>query len=604
MMRAVLLAVVISLAGTTPGMTQTAERAVRADSARTITRPPGSFDVIARDSYLRRHAYSLDNYLELEPGGLVSRLGPIGNEAFYSRLGIGRGRALVMVNGIPMNDPQDGVAPFAHLATSGIASLVMDPEKNLTFAPAIEGSISLHDLAAPADRPTTFIELTKGTNELRQRRVRFGSQAGPIGLDMSYDEVLDDGYDFDANGVVPNTPPEGAANTRNAAIAVRGEMPDRTRYTAGIRRFRSSTSGDLQSALNEGDRSGHLAWASVGLAGAEAIIYGRGYRTTRTDSTTANESVGATVAWDLHRGDATLHMFALGEHTDATQDIDGADAHDRIDQGNAGASTELTHGGFTWFAHAVAGGADGGAMAWGAGVGATRKIALGDITISGRRSFRLPTIAERYLPLHARDGVALEGNRDVDPESAFEGSVDWTVHVHEGITNRIRGSWMRSQDYIAFVPAAGDTIRRAANSGETPAMTFLEDRLGVGTNIGAVEVVGNAAARWSSGDRVGLFLSAPRAQASASLMCGMQLFDKTSALYVGGEYAFVDERHDYNGALLPSYNVVNVSVVGRLIDAHFYIKWLNVLDERYQTVSGYLMTPRTFAYGIEWTLFN
>jgi outer membrane cobalamin receptor len=83
----------------------------------------------------------------------------------------------------------------------------------------------------------------------------------------------------------------------------------------------------------------------------------------------------------------------------------------------------------------------------------------------------------------------------------------------------------------------------------------------------------------------------------------MQLFEKSSALYLGGEYTHVDDRNDYNGVPLSAYNVVNVSLVGRLVDAHFYARWLNLLNERYETVSGYLMTPRTLEYGIEWTLF-
>jgi hypothetical protein len=40
------------------------------------------------------------------------------------------------------------------------------------------------------------------------------------------------------------------------------------------------------------------------------------------------------------------------------------------------------------------------------------------------------------------------------------------------------------------------------------------------------------------------------------------------------------------------------------VDARVYVRWLNVLDESYETVSGYLMTPNTIAYGIEWTLFD
>jgi hypothetical protein len=135
-------------------------------------------------------------------------------------------------------------------------------------------------------------------------------------------------------------------------------------------------------------------------------------------------------------------------------------------------------------------------------------------------------------------------------------------------------------------------------------MSFFEERLAVAATWGAIEIEGDAGATYTSGDRAGAFQSVPRTQVNASLVLGRHMFEKSSALYVEGSYAFMDERRDYNGVLLPSYHVVNVGIVGRLIDARFYLKWLNMLDEPYQTVSGYLMTPRTLAYGIEWTLFD
>ena len=53
----------------------------------------------------------------------MARLGPIGNDAFWSRWGVGQGRARAVLNGIPINDPQDGRAPLAHIATSGLGTL-------------------------------------------------------------------------------------------------------------------------------------------------------------------------------------------------------------------------------------------------------------------------------------------------------------------------------------------------------------------------------------------------------------------------------------------------------------------------------------------------
>ena len=573
------------------------------DTTRAITDARTAFNRITRENYLRRHAFSLDHFLEFEPGGVLARLGPIGNDAFYSRWGIGSGRAMVVLNGIPLNDPQDGRAPLAHIATSGLGTLTLDATAAQVYSPALDGSIALTEVGPRPSRPFTFIELSKGTNEVRQRRVRFGSQAGSVGIDLSYDEVLDDGYNFDANDVTfPGVPPEGRALSRNAAAVIRGDLGDETTYSVGLRRFRSSTTGDLTSAANEATKSGHLLWATV-KAVATATVYGRGYTSERPDSAATNETVGGVVAWDARRGSAAVHLFALGEHTNASQRLARAELDARVNTGVVGASTELARGDFTLFADGSVAG-DEKSWAWGAGAGLRGDLPIGNVTVSGRRTYRLPSLGERYAPEHFRDGLLLSGNQAVDAEGAWEGAAEWTLRAG-GFTNRLRGSWVQSEDFIAFRPAGGDTLSRLAlNSEATPTMMFVEERIGVGAMVGRFEVRGDAGGYYTSGDREGVFMSVPRTQINAALEVGTQLFEKSSALYLGGEYAFVDERSDYRGVLLPSYPVVNVSLVGRLLDARLSVRGLNLMDESYQTVSGYLMTPRTLAYGIEWTLFD
>jgi hypothetical protein len=560
------------------------------------------FHLVDRESYLRRHAFSLDHFLEFEPGGVLARLGPIGNEAFYSRWGIGSGRAAVTVNRVPVNDPQDGRAPLAHIATSGLSTLGLDAPLDEAFTASMEGVLAIREMEAPRSRPNTFIELSKGTNELRQRRVRFGSQAGAVGLDLSYDEVLDDGYDFDAGDAVPG-PTEGRALSRNVAAVVRGELPQDAGYSIGLRRFRASSTGDLTSAQSEATRSGHLLWAGVETGPVSATVYGRGYSFERPDSASTNESLGVVAAWTGRSGDATLRMFVTGEHTNATQRLSGVEARNRAHTGTAGAVAGTTVAGIAWSVDGHLAGDERG-WAWGAGALARRAVPRGDLSVSARRVFRLPSIGEYYAPEHARDGLLLSGNRGLSAEHGLEASAVWTLRAG-AFTNRARAAWIRSEDYIEYALSPFDTLGRLAqNSDERPAMSFVEERVGVAAMIGRVEVRGDAGAMFSDGDRRGAFRSVPRTQVNAALDVGMQLFEKSSALYLGGEYAFVDAREDYRGVALPSYQVVNLSFVGRLIDARLYLRWLNVLDESYQTVSGYLMTPRTLAYGIEWTLFD
>lgn len=569
-----------------------------------VATPILSFDLITRETFVRRHAFSLDHFLEFEPGGVVARLGPIGNDAYFSRWGIGRGRVVFIVNGIPLNNPQDGTAPLVDIATSGLAQLSLDGASNSARESGIEGTIEMREMVARPSRPHTFIELSKGTNELRQRRVRFGSEAGRIGLDLSYDEVLDDGYNFDANDILfPQPAPEGRALSRNAAVVVRGDLEERARYAIGLRRFRSSSTGDLVSAANEATRGGHLAWATAGVGPVEATAYGRGYSSDRADSATTNESAGGVVSWNQRYGDTVLRVFALGEHTNATQSVAGAEARTRTSLGSGGAGVESRWAGATWFAHGSAA-FDEQQGAWGAAAGARLDIPRGDVAVSARRAFRLPSIGERYLPSHTRDGYTISGDDAIDPEVAWEGSAAWTLRAG-AVTNRVRGSWIRSEDYISFAIPVGETLsRRAANSSREPSMSFFEERIAVAAKWGKFELGADAGGTYATGDREGAFQSVPRTQVNASLVVGRSLFEASSALYLEGSYAFMDERRDYNGVPLSSYQVVNVGIVGRLIDVRVYLKWLNLLDESYQTVSGYLMTPNTLAYGIEWTLFD
>lgn len=573
-----------------------------ADTVRTPAVRP-AFNVIGRENYLRRHAFSLDHFLEFEPGGVLVRLGPIGNDAFYSRWGLGSGRALVVVNGIPANDPQDGRAPLAHIATSGLSMLTLDAPMRESINSSIEGSLVMKELEPLPSRPHTFVELSKGTNEVRQRRVRFGSEAGPVGIDLSYDEVLDDGYDFDADQVVFDGPVEGRANSRNAAVVLRGDLAGDSKYSLGLRRFRASSTGDLQSALNEASRSAHVAWATINAGPAQASVYGRGYSSDRPDSSTTNESVGGVIAWDAGRGgDRSLYLFARGEHTNAQQTLSRATADTRVSTGTVGASTEVKAVGLTWFADGNVAG-DEKSWDWGGGAGVRRAMMGGEVALSGHRLFRLPSIGERYAPEHFLDGLLVSGNQALDAESALEARAAWTMRLG-AFTNRVSASWMESQDYIVYGAGANSLSRLALNSSEQPTMTFIDERVGVAAMLGAIEVRADVGGYYTTGDRTGAFRSVPRSQVNAALELGRELFEESSALYLGSEYAFVDEREDYRGVLLPSYNVVNVSLIGRLIDARVYVRWLNVLDTKYETVSGYLMTPRTIAYGIEWTLFD
>jgi TonB dependent receptor len=574
------------------------------DSVRTAESWAHYFERIARDRYLRRHAFSLDHYLEFEPGGFVTRLGPIGSDAFYSRWGIGRGRALLRINGIPLNNPQDDSPPLLHTPTSGLGSLSLSSWAGVAW---IEGVVELDEAAPPSGRPNTFVELSKGTHAVRQRRVRFSSEASKVGIDLAYDEVLDDGYAFDASGVVPDIPDYGSAQSRQSTIVVRGDPDAATRFAMGVRGYTSTTQGDLTSNTSAGRESGHVAWLDAAVDNTKLTLFARGYSSSVPDSSSENETVGAIGSWSV-AGANELRLRAGVESIDGTQHIDSLETRDRIVRatGDLGASRCGEHAFLT--ASGTVASDEETPLAWGAAVGAGWKSTHQRWGVSAARSFRLPNLSERYLPAHASGGTTLVGDADLDPETAWEVGGHWALSLgaSTSFVNRVRASWVRSEDAIAFRPVAWvpDSVRVASNASAMGEMWFVEDRMHGEWNAFSLHFLADAAALYTSGDRVDAFVAVPKLQVNASLLFGRSFFEATSALYLGAQFLAVDDRSDYDGVPLPNFQVVNLLLEGRLLDARLYLQYLNVLDEVYQTQGNYLMTPATFVYGIEWTLFN
>ncbi|HEU4929433.1 MAG TPA: TonB-dependent receptor, partial [Candidatus Krumholzibacteria bacterium] len=244
-------------------------------------------------------------------------------------------------------------------------------------------------------------------------------------------------------------------------------------------------------------------------------------------------------------------------------------------------------------------------FAWGASVGTQLGGETTGLGVLFARSFRLPNFGERFLPAHARDSLRLSGDADLEPETAWEATGDWHLRLGRA-TNRVRASWIRAESDIAFRPRAGepDTVRVASNAGEASRMLFLEERVSGDWRVAGIRILADAAGMYSTGDRENAFASVPRFQVNGSLLFGRDFFDETSAVFLGASVLSADERVDYQGNLLPSFTVLNFMLEARLLDARMYLQYLNALDEQYRTQSDYLMTPRTFVYGIEWTLFN
>jgi hypothetical protein len=568
-----------------------------------------SRDTISYGSFLRYHTYSLDHLLETVPGFVLNRLGPIGADVFFSRYGVGAGRGTVYMAGIPINDPQSDVAPFALFPTTTINHLVFNHSSPdvMHGRAGLEGSVDVVELQPLPDQPFTAFELSKGTNNLRQRRVRFASPQSRVGIDLGYDELLNDGYPYDPETGAFDF---GRSVSRFQTMNLRGELPGGETYFFSFRWFRDVFQGRLADAEDERRRNGHYAIASTHLDSWRFTFFERNYDVSLPDSHTVNHTTALYSRVTPIAGRRLKTELSAGiEDIRSEQFVGGAGGKRKIRLGYTGGHATFAAGKdvrarFEWaLRHHYRG-----KTAWG---GRTTLYvpfwSSHEIALNVGRAFRMPNLGERFLPLHNSPSVGADkivGNRYVDPEYAWEGGVRFKSKIGF-LVSELYLKGMRVEDAIAFtpVPSAGETWLIPQN-GAKEELGFFEGHWEIGRSFFGANLGLSGAWIQAIGERDGFFANVPQTRVDAVFFISRDLFESTSGLRFVAEYQYSSERSWQPAGDCPAYNVLNLKLDARLLDAHLYLMWLNVFDENFRTVGPLMLTPRTFVYGVQWTIFN
>ncbi len=600
----------------------TVQPPARAPASR-IEVPHSPTDTINGDTFRRRHAFSLDHFFEMWPRTVIGRQGPIGAEANYSRYGVGYGRGAFYLGSVPLNDPQDDRMPLGLVPTTPIGELSAKGQSRL-FLPArsnIEGVYQIVEPPMPTDKPVTWVELSKGDRNLRQRRLKFSSIVGPVGIDFYFDELLNDGYAFDGREKV-NGSDYGKSTTRTQGGNIRGRIPGGEGYLFSFRRFTHTFEGDLISADRVHRRDGHYALLRSGFGAVDLSVFERSHKTqaeeardlsgniAAVDSSSANHTAGAFLSWPFSLGGGSGVTLGAGyEDVHSKQEIGDVTASNRLQKAHLGVtgSTRAPWGfalkanaNTTYYVDSFAGwGAD---LTFGRSLGSSNRF-----IVELKRGFRMPNLSELYQPLHSvfmEPTIKLTGNRYVKDEHSLEASAAW--YTRFGILeNEIRGTGIRMQNPIVFNRVEGEAVNlRSAQNGVVEDLFVVEERLGIRESVLTMDVELSGGIEYCPSVRERYFASVPGVRASAVASIGRDIFKNTSGFRLSAEYKYGGSRKAGSTHELPSYNVVNVKLVFRLIDANIYLQWLNVSDTKYVTVWPFLMPPRTFVYGIEWSIFD
>ena len=587
-----------SAAAAQQGADSTRVSPVRATASSFLFSP---FDSIGGSEFSLRHSLSLDHFLEFVPGYFLVRLGPIGAATGFSRYGAGGGRAAVYIGNVLLNDPQDDRAPLAIIPTTAVGGLVHGTSSSLPTHSDIEGILRIIEPAPASDNPATVIDVATGDRGLKQRRVRFSSVTGKMGVDLSYDELRNDGYSFDSRGLVTGRD-FGRSTSRTQSLNLRGTLPGGEEYLFAFRRFTSTFQGDLIALANEQRRHGDYGLLQSNVRGVGLTVYSRGYEVTTRDSVTSNRTSAVAVNIPVMGGsDRELVLGLNYEDILSTQDVAGGRSDDRLEKGAIGVSGKLRVGsgmGVRYgvnVAHQFNLSSD-----WGGHLGLARAIGQDHgVTVEVKRSFRLPNLGELFLPAHTTAGTVITGNRQLDGETGleFHGRLFTRVGVVE---NEIRAGVLRVDDAILPTGSSVVTLRNASSR----SLRFIEDRVRARGSWRGVQILATGSAEYASGDKSGFFELVPDYRLNASLQVGRSIFKNTSNLFVTADYQYNDSRSLIGGGKLGSFGVLNLKADARLIDAQLYVLWLNALDKQYQTVSSFLMTPSTVMFGVSWTFVN
>jgi hypothetical protein len=573
------------------------------------------FDTIDAEEYAAPRSYSLDHFMESMSAYLVGRAGPIGAQASFSRYGMGRGRGLVYLGGVLLNDPQDDRVPLALTQTTSIGEIVVGdtPGSGVTGNYNIEGIVRIIEPTELERDPMAAINLSKGDHQLKQRRARYSSPRKPAGVDFGYDELRNNGYNFDATGnITLEGLGFGSSATRASNFDIRGVVHTEEKYRFSLRQFQTTFQGDTLDPFSDNRRDGFIALVQASTKNFALDLYGRNYKVSTRDSVTMNETTSLAVAVPVSSEGGRRVVFGLGyENINSKQDIANGSTSNRLRKASASLSAGSPVGSGT----VVQVGADVStqfdyAWGWGARVAARRQLSrTHQVTVVGRRGYRLPNLSELFLPLHRLGNSApgdtnnVAGNQNLKSESSLEAALRWYADLGT-VRNELRFSALRVRDPILSVEveAVPHSLAMPLNA-DAQGLQVIEDRLRIVSTRWGFEFNVDGGVMVALGDRNGYFQGVPNVRGIVGASFGRSLFKDTSHIQFGAEYLYSGSRVA-GGAELSAYDVLNLKLEGRLVDAYLYVLWLNVFDEQYATIWPYLMTPRTFVYGIQWTLYN
>jgi vitamin B12 transporter len=154
---------------------------------------------VLRGADLRAQGYNnLPDALRTVPGVEVSQSGGRGSITQVSIRGSQAKQVLVLIDGVQVNDLQDGAFDFADFALEGIdrIEIIRGPQSGIHGSDANAGVIAITTISGRGQKPSVDVKIEGGMERSREIGASARGSSGPLYGSVSVDRNATDGYNI------------------------------------------------------------------------------------------------------------------------------------------------------------------------------------------------------------------------------------------------------------------------------------------------------------------------------------------------------------------------------------------------------------------------
>lgn len=554
-----------------------------------------STTVLTRADIEAAQTPDLPTLLQRVAGLEITQNGGAGTTAFASLRGAETRHTLVLVDGVPINNLNFGLAAIEHLSLADVdrIEVVRGNVSSLYGSAALGGVIQIFT-KKPGATPTASITLQGGSRGLVQASASGAVKlASGTGLRADAESLRDRGFDATNHAELPGTNPDRDGYRRSAyGLAITQDIAGGHSVGLRVREARGRTEYDSQfgpatqaDVSNFVEQSGVLD-ANVKLSDTLGVAVALTHAADKLDASitafpyfvqSKSDGARADLQWQVAPGQRLTaglehtrqHLTSDTPYALSSRTQDSARVGYTLDSGPHEAQLNLRHDRYTTF---------GSADTWLAAYG-YRITDAWRVSASASTGFNAPTFNDLYYPFGGNPALRPERLRahEVAVQYAAGGQIARAtlfdnrfrdLFGFDAFFNRINIGHARNRGLeLTWIGRIGDTAVTAGLTSQDP-----KDE--------------------DTGQRV-----ARRAKTLAKLGVSRD----AGPWQWGANLRYEGDRHDTGGQLLGSYAVLDLTAGYRFTpEVRVFGRIENAGDRQYETIYGYRQARRGVFVGVNW----